>query len=97
MKICEEGWEKHSVGHEDYCFKNVGRYPSEQGEEVCVANDATLPLPTSSAQNEDLRLLVRDVFFLEWMLIGVFDSGSRFFILDVALKSDLEFATTCHL
>ena len=62
-----------------------------------MANDATLPLPTSSAQNEGLRLLVRDVFFLEWMLIGVFDSGSRFFILDVALKSDLEFATICHL
>ena len=80
VKICEEGWEKHSVGGEDYCFQIVGQYSSDQGKAVCQEKDATLPLPTSSAQNEDLRLLMRDVFGLGWIVIGVTDEGSRFFI-----------------
>ena len=87
MKICEEtsGWEKHNVGGEDYCFKVVGEFPSEQAKAVCETNGATLPLPTSSAQNEDFRSLVNS-FGFDWIIIGITDSGSRFLLSDVDLR-----------
>ena len=46
----------------------------DSAQEECEAYGASLPLPTSGAQNEDLRLVVQDME-LNAMQIGVSDSG----------------------
>ena len=72
---CREGWEKHNVGGEDYCFKDIGRYLSEEAADECKARGANLPLPTSPAQNEDLRILVDTVWNEAYIIIGISDLG----------------------
>ena len=72
---CQEGWDKHSIGGEDYCFRNIGEYSPAEAENECMARGTNLPLPTSSAQNEDLRVLVETVWNVAYIIIGISDSG----------------------
>ena len=56
---------------------------ADQSEAACKDNDATLPLPTSQAQSEDLGALLWNTYSTvlrdDKTLIGVSDLGSRFY------------------
>ena len=55
-------------------LEGIGMIFPDSAQEECEAYGASLPLPTSGAQNEDLRLVVQDME-LNAMQIGVSDSG----------------------
>ena len=72
---CEEGWDKHDIGGEDYCFKSISWVFASKAQEECEAIGASLPLPESSVQNEDLTTFMLEKYSLEQFVIGVSDSG----------------------
>ena len=72
--------------NDDHTLKNIGEFAVEGAEAECQARGATLPLPTSSAQNKDLQELVNTKYNWWLMLIGVSDSGSRFLSFRAPLR-----------
>ena len=82
---CADGWDKHDIGGEDYCLKEIGSAFPKSAQAECKMRGASLPLPTSSDQNDDLRRIVDEVYDRGYFIIGVSDSGLR--LLNGMLKA----------
>ena len=73
---CEDEWQEYNIGGQNYCFKAIGAYKPINADVHCDSLYATLPLPNSNAENEDLRVAMADLG-QDNTLIGISDSTSH--------------------
>ena len=74
---CENEWQEYNIGGRNYCFKAVGVFKAVYAGNACKSFDASLPLPESDAENEDLRVAMADLG-QDYAFIGISDYAEGF-------------------
>ena len=73
---CEDEWKEYDIDGEKYCFLQLDyETKAEDAQAACEDYEGSLPLPTSSAQNEDLWEVINTHYGYSYALIGISDSG----------------------
>ena len=77
---CPSGWTAYMIDGKLECFKHVGNVRLARAEATCNRIGATLPLPKSSQENEDLQNAIKAIdkkFGDKLIALGLTDSTSE--------------------
>ena len=69
----ENGWTQHKWGSEQACFRRIGRRHRPEGAASCREVGASLPLPKTAEENEDLKNINSALAYNALTMIDAFD------------------------